>query len=115
MSNQHYLRQRLAALSPAKRALFQREIERKNTKAQGGTTIQPREKHDHAPLSFAQGLGLSLPLSSFIVSVRPNETSLLLADRFDIGEQARWILMDVSMGEGFAAALAAERRTGISP
>jgi hypothetical protein len=55
---------------------------------------------------------LSLPLSSFVVSVGPsNETPLLLAERFNIGEQARWTLLDVVVGEGFAATLAVECRT----
>jgi 4'-phosphopantetheinyl transferase len=60
----------------------------------------------------AKGLGLSLPLKSFVVSVAPpNETSLLVADRNEIGEQTRWMLVDVTVGEGFAASLAVECRT----
>lgn len=60
----------------------------------------------------AKGLGLSLPLKSFVVSVAPpNETSLLVADRNEIGEQTRWTLMDVNVGDSFAASLAVECRT----
>jgi 4'-phosphopantetheinyl transferase len=60
----------------------------------------------------AKGLGLSLPLNSFVVSVAPpNETPLLVADRNEIGEQTRWMLVDVIVGEGFAASLAVECRT----
>jgi 4'-phosphopantetheinyl transferase len=59
----------------------------------------------------AKGLGLSLPLQSFVVSVAPpNETPLLVADRNEIGKQTRWMLMDVNVGEGFAASLALECR-----
>jgi 4'-phosphopantetheinyl transferase len=60
----------------------------------------------------AKGLGLSLPLQSFVVSVAPpNETPLLVHDRDEIEEQARWMLVDVIVGEGFAASVAVERRT----
>ena len=60
----------------------------------------------------AKGLGLSLPLKSFVVSVAPpNETPLLVPDRDEIEEQARWMLVDVIVGEGFAASLAVECRT----
>jgi 4'-phosphopantetheinyl transferase len=59
----------------------------------------------------AKGLGLSLPLNSFVVSVGPpNETPLLIADRNEIGEQTEWILVDLIVGEGFAASLAVECR-----
>lgn len=60
----------------------------------------------------AKGLGLSLPLNSFVVSVGPpSETPLLLAERNEIGEQNRLTLLDVIVGEGFAATLAVECRT----
>jgi 4'-phosphopantetheinyl transferase len=60
----------------------------------------------------AKGLGLSLPLNSFVVSVgTPNETPLLLSDGNEIGDQERWTLVDVIVGEGFAASLAVECRT----
>jgi 4'-phosphopantetheinyl transferase len=60
----------------------------------------------------AKGLGLSLPLKSFVVSVAPpNETPLLVPDRDEIEEQARWMLVDVIVGEAFAASLAVECRT----
>jgi len=60
----------------------------------------------------AKGLGLSLPMNSFVVSVTPpNQTPLLVADRNQIGEQARWLLADVVVGQDFAATLAIERRT----
>jgi 4'-phosphopantetheinyl transferase len=63
----------------------------------------------------AKGLGLSLPLSSFVVSVRPDDAPLLLIDRFDIRKQRQWMLRDVTVGEGFAAAVAVERQTKIQP
>jgi 4'-phosphopantetheinyl transferase len=60
----------------------------------------------------AKGLGLSLPLKSFVVSVAPpNETPLLVPDQDEIEEQARWMLVDVIVGEGFAASVAVECRT----
>jgi 4'-phosphopantetheinyl transferase len=60
----------------------------------------------------AKGLGLSLPLKAFVVSVAPpNKTPLLVVDRNEIGEQIRWMLVDVIMGEDFAASLALECRT----
>jgi 4'-phosphopantetheinyl transferase len=60
----------------------------------------------------AKGLGLSLPLNSFVVSGGPpNGTPLLLADGNEIGDQERWTLVDVIVGEGFAASLAVECRT----
>jgi 4'-phosphopantetheinyl transferase len=60
----------------------------------------------------AKGLGLSLALKSFVVSVAPpNETPLLVPDRDEIEAQARWMLVDVIVGEGFAASLAVECRT----
>jgi 4'-phosphopantetheinyl transferase len=60
----------------------------------------------------AKGLGLSLPLKSFVVSVAPpNETPLLVPDRDEIEEQARWMLVEVIVGEGFAASLAVACRT----
>jgi len=60
----------------------------------------------------AKGLGLSLPLKSFVVSVAPpNETPLLVADRNETGEQTRWVLVDVIVGAGFAASLAIESPT----
>ena len=60
----------------------------------------------------ANGLGLSLPLGSFVVSVAPpNGTPLLLADSNETVEYTRWMLMDVVVGQGFAATLAVEWQT----
>ncbi len=56
----------------------------------------------------ARGLGLSLPLDSFDVSLKPGESAAVLDSREDPRESARWTLWDVTPGEGYAGALAAE-------
>ena len=56
----------------------------------------------------AQGLGLSLPLESFDVSLGPNEPVILRATRPDPQEAARWTLLSLEVSPGYAAALAAE-------
>lgn len=56
----------------------------------------------------ARGLGLSIPLDSFTVSLAPGETARLLRADDEEHGASRWSLLDVCAGEGYAAALAAE-------
>jgi 4'-phosphopantetheinyl transferase len=56
----------------------------------------------------AQGMGLSLPLESFDVSLTPNRPALLRATRPDRAEAARWTLLSLSVGAGYEAAVAVE-------
>jgi 4'-phosphopantetheinyl transferase len=56
----------------------------------------------------AQGLGLSLPLESFDVSVSPNEPVILRATRPDPQEAARWTLLSLQVSPDYAAALATQ-------
>ncbi len=53
----------------------------------------------------AQGIGLSLPLHQFDVSLRPGDLNALLATRPDPSEAARWSLREVPAGDGYVAAL----------
>lgn len=52
--------------------------------------------------------GMSLPLDSFSVSLRPGEPAALLGVRNDPREHMRWAMLDVSPGEQWSAALVAE-------
>ncbi len=54
----------------------------------------------------ARGEGLSLPLHQFDVSVAENDAHALLATRPDESEATRWILRDLPVIPGYAAALA---------
>ena len=56
----------------------------------------------------AQGLGLSLPLESFDVSLAPNEPAILRATRPDPQEAARWALLALEVSPDYAAALAVQ-------
>lgn len=56
----------------------------------------------------AHGLGLSLPLDSFDVSLSPNEAAILRATRPDQEESARWTLMSLAVDPDYAGALAVE-------
>jgi 4'-phosphopantetheinyl transferase len=56
----------------------------------------------------AQGLGLSLPLESFDLSLTPDEPAILRATRPDPGEAARWTLLSMEVDPGYAAAVAVE-------
>ena len=56
----------------------------------------------------ARGDGLSLPLDQFEVSLAPDETARLLNVRGDRSESSRWSLQELSLGPGYAAALAVE-------
>lgn len=56
----------------------------------------------------AQGLGFSLPLNSFDVSFLLDEPAGIRATRPDPHEAARWMLVPLNVGTGYAAALAVE-------
>ena len=56
----------------------------------------------------AKGQGLALPLRQFDVSVAAGDRDALLATRPDPGEAARWIVSDVPVTAGYAAAVAVE-------
>jgi len=56
----------------------------------------------------AQGLGLSLPLESFDVSLTPNEPAMLRATRPDSGEASYWTLFSMEVDPCYAAAVAVE-------
>lgn len=56
----------------------------------------------------AQGLGLSLSLDSFDVSLAPNEPAILRATRPDPNLASRWTLVSLSVDSGYAGALAVE-------
>jgi 4'-phosphopantetheinyl transferase len=55
----------------------------------------------------AWGLGLSLPLDEFEVSLSPGEAAALLADRHNPAGEAPWSLCEIDVGPDYAAALAA--------
>jgi 4'-phosphopantetheinyl transferase len=56
----------------------------------------------------AQGLGLSLPLDSFDVSLIPNEPALIRATRPNPGEAALWTLVSLDIAPDYAGAVAVE-------
>jgi 4'-phosphopantetheinyl transferase len=56
----------------------------------------------------AQGMGLSLPLDSFDVSLIPDQPAILQATRPDAGEAAHWTLLSLQVGVGYEAAVAVE-------
>ena len=56
----------------------------------------------------ARGLGLSLALDGFDVSLAPGEPAALLATRDDPSERDRWSLRALDLGPGFAGAVVAE-------
>jgi 4'-phosphopantetheinyl transferase len=56
----------------------------------------------------AKGGGLSIPLDSFAVTLRPGEPARLLWTRDDPAEASRWTLLELSPGVGFAGALMVE-------
>lgn len=56
----------------------------------------------------AQGIGLSLPLESFDVSLSPNEPAMLRAVRPDPQEAARWTLRPLDVSQNYVGALAVE-------
>jgi 4'-phosphopantetheinyl transferase len=56
----------------------------------------------------AHGLGLSLPLDSFDVSLIPSEPAILRATRPDPQEAVRWTLKHLEVWPGYAGAVAVE-------
>jgi len=56
----------------------------------------------------AQGLGLSLPLESFDVSLTPGQLATLRATRPDEKESARWTLRSLEVDPNYAGAVAVE-------
>jgi 4'-phosphopantetheinyl transferase len=54
----------------------------------------------------AQGLGLSLPLESFDVSLTPNKPAVLHATRPDADEASRWTLFSLELDVHHAGAVA---------
>lgn len=56
----------------------------------------------------ARGMGLSLPLDLFDVSMKPGAPPALLASREDEREMDRWSFEEVEPGQGYAGALVVE-------
>jgi 4'-phosphopantetheinyl transferase len=56
----------------------------------------------------AHGLGLSLPLDSFDVSLSPNGPAILRATRPDPQEASRWTLLSLDIEDQYAGAVAVE-------
>ncbi len=54
----------------------------------------------------ARGMGLSIPLNQFAVSLAPGQPAALLNTRWDARETGRWTLEDIDAGQGYAAAIA---------
>ena len=59
----------------------------------------------------AQGLGLSLPLESFDVSLTPGHPAILRATRPDPKESARWRFLSLDVDLNYAGAIAVENDT----
>jgi 4'-phosphopantetheinyl transferase len=58
----------------------------------------------------AHGLGLSLPLDSFDVSLTPNEPALLRSTRPDETTASRWTLLSLDVHPEYAGAVAVDGR-----
>jgi 4'-phosphopantetheinyl transferase len=56
----------------------------------------------------AKGMGLSLPLDQFDVSLAPDQEASLLRTRWDESEAARWSLRALEIGADFVGAVALE-------
>ena len=56
----------------------------------------------------AKGLGLSLPLDQFDVSLAPGERAQLLETKWDPKEHSRWSLKAIDVGPRYSAAVAVE-------
>jgi 4'-phosphopantetheinyl transferase len=54
----------------------------------------------------AKGIGLSLPLDQFDVTLAPDEPAELLRTRWDENEASRWSLKAIDVGPGYIAAVA---------
>jgi 4'-phosphopantetheinyl transferase len=58
----------------------------------------------------AKGIGLSLPLDQFDVTLAPGEPATLLRTRWDENEAGRWSLKAIDVGPGYVAAVALASR-----
>jgi 4'-phosphopantetheinyl transferase len=58
----------------------------------------------------AKGMGLSLPLDQFDVTLAPGEPATLLRTRWDESEASRWSLQAIDLGPGYVAAVAVASR-----
>ena len=58
----------------------------------------------------AKGIGLSLPLDQFDVTMAPGEPATLLRTRWDENEAGRWSLKAIDVGPGYVAAVAVASR-----
>jgi len=58
----------------------------------------------------AKGIGLSLPLDQFDVTMAPGEPATLLRTRWDESEATRWSLKAIDMGPSYVAAVAVASR-----
>ena len=56
----------------------------------------------------AKGKGLSIPLTTFDVSVIPGEPAALLSSQEDVNAPGRWLLFDLAPGVNYAGALAVD-------
>jgi 4'-phosphopantetheinyl transferase len=69
---------------------------------------QPRRRTRKEAYIKARGEGLSHPLHLFTVSLKPGEPARLVNTENDPPEAARWSVVELSPGKGYAAALAVE-------
>jgi 4'-phosphopantetheinyl transferase len=85
------------------------------------STLRGLTEHAREPAFFACwtrkeaymkaiGKGLSLPTQGFEVSLAPGQPAALISTRHDPEQAARWSLLELDAGPGFAAALAVEGR-----
>ena len=56
----------------------------------------------------ARGMGLSLPLDQFVVSLAPGESPALVSAQNDPQAAQRWCLYELEPGDGYVAAFAVE-------
>ena len=56
----------------------------------------------------AKGKGLSIPLTTFDVSLIPGEPAALLSSQEDVNAPGRWLLFDLAPGVNYAGALAVD-------
>jgi len=54
----------------------------------------------------AKGIGLSLPLDQFDVTLAPSEPAAVLLNRWDVTEARRWSWQAIDVGPGYVAAVA---------
>jgi 4'-phosphopantetheinyl transferase len=56
----------------------------------------------------AVGFGITVPLDSFDVTLAPEDPPMVVSTRFDADAAARWSLVDLDPGPGYAGALCVE-------